>query len=76
MKRAGSIFSKSRRTILVVDDDIAVRKQVCAVLGQEHLYNILLANTGASAIQESKQHKGDIHLLLSDFQMRGMSGVD
>src|SRR5258708_2291631 len=39
-------------------------------------YNVLTANNGREAIQKSNDYKLDIHLLLSDFQMPEMSGVD
>ncbi len=39
-------------------------------------YNVLTAGTGSKALEQSRSFKGEIHLLLSDFQMPGMSGVD
>jgi len=39
-------------------------------------YNVLTASTGAKGLQQSREFKGEIHLLLSDFQMPRMSGVD
>jgi DNA-binding NtrC family response regulator len=63
-----------QKTILLVDDDPAILKLVSGFLAGD--YKILTASGGAAALQESGDYKGAIHLLLSDFQMPGMSGVD
>ena len=60
--------------ILVVDDDEALLKSVCGTL--EDVYNVLSANTGADALQQSKDSRSEIHVLLSDFQMPGMTGIE
>src|SRR5205814_3039878 len=46
-------------------------KSLCGTL--EEVYNVLSANTGADALQQSKDSKSEIHVLLSDFQMPGMT---
>ena len=65
-----------KKTILVVDDEPKVLSVVSGVL--DHIeYNILTAGTGAKGLHESREFKGEIDLLLADFQMPGgMSGVD
>jgi DNA-binding NtrC family response regulator len=62
------------RTILVVDDDPAVLTFVSGFLAAQ--YNVLIAHSGIDAVQLSKDFKEEIHLLLSDFSMAGMSGID
>jgi two-component system cell cycle sensor histidine kinase/response regulator CckA len=62
------------RTILVVDDDEVVLQLVSALLADK-CYNILTATNGAGGLQRSRDFKGEIALLLSDFQMPQMSGV-
>jgi YesN/AraC family two-component response regulator len=37
---------------------------------------VLTAASGPEALQQSRDYKGEIDLLLSDFQMPGLSGVD
>jgi len=65
-----------KKTILVVDDDPNVLTLVSGLLVDSE-YNILTASTSAKALQQSREFKGEINLLLSDFQMpRGMSGAD
>jgi response regulator RpfG family c-di-GMP phosphodiesterase len=39
-------------------------------------YSVLAARSGEEALQQSKDCKYEIHLLLSDFQMPGMSGIE
>ncbi|MGA2714316.1 MAG: response regulator [Bryobacteraceae bacterium] len=65
-----------KKTILVVDDEPKVLSVVSGVL-KDSEYQILTATTGSTGLQQSREFKGEIDLLLSDFQMPGgMSGVD
>ena len=64
-----------QKTVLVVDDDAVVLKSVSAILADGN-YKVLTASSGSAALQQSRDCKSDIHLLLSDFQMTGMNGVD
>jgi DNA-binding NtrC family response regulator len=65
-----------KKTVLVVDDEPEVLAVVSGVLIDGE-YNILTASTGSLGLQQSRDFKGEIDLLLSDFQMPGgMSGVD
>jgi len=65
-----------RKTILIVDDEPKVLSVVSEVL-KDGQSDILTATTGPQGLQESREFKGEIDLLLSDFQMPGgMSGVD
>ena len=63
------------KTILVVDDDPDILRVVVALLANSE-YNVLTAASGSTALQQSRGYPGEIHLLLSDFQMPGMSGID
>ena len=65
---------RDKRTILVVDDDATIRATVCALLGRD--YKVLSAAGGKEALQASKDSASEIHLLLSDFQMPEMSGIE
>jgi two-component system cell cycle sensor histidine kinase/response regulator CckA len=60
-------------TILLVEDEAAVRSLVCGVLEQGG-YKVLLARNGEDALVVSEQHKGPIHLLLTDVVMPEMGG--
>ena len=65
----------NQRTILVVDDDPVILKFVSRLLIDSD-YHVLTATSGVTALQQSKDYKGEIHLLLSDFQMPVMSGIE
>ena len=60
-------------TILVVEDDAAVRQLVCTIL-QEAGYQALRARHGSDALQICQQHDGKIDLVLTDLVMPQMSG--
>jgi len=65
----------NQKTILVVDDDPTTLELVSEMfLGGN--YNILTATSGENAIRQATDYKGEIHLLLSDFQMPGISGIE
>ena len=57
-----------RHTILLVDDDAAMRRLVEATLADDE-YVILHASSGAEAIETARQHRPD--LLLLDVHMPG-----
>ncbi len=63
------------RTILFADDDGQLQKFVAALLIKCG-YNLIAANDGITALQKARQFDGVIHLLLSDVDMPGMSGIE
>jgi DNA-binding NtrC family response regulator len=65
---------QNQKTIFIVDDDPAMRSYVSALLAG--IYHILISGSGDEALLQARAYKGEIHLLLSDFQMPGMSGVE
>jgi DNA-binding NtrC family response regulator len=62
-------------TILVVDDNEAVRKVVAAILEQAN-FRVLVAKGGSDALKAAGELDGKIDLLLSDVDMPEMSGPD
>ena len=64
-----------QRTILLVDDDGQLQKVVSAMLIKAG-YNVILAIDGKDAIQKALEFDGVIHLLLSDIEMPGMTGIE
>src|SRR5919112_6076070 len=60
-------------TILVVEDEAAVRKLTCRILSREG-YNVLSASDGDAALSAWDEHAGEIDLVLTDVVMPGMSG--
>ncbi len=65
---------QNQKTLLVVDDDPIVLNVVSAALADD--YHILRASSGLEAVEKSNDSQSEIHLLLSDFQMPGMTGVE
>jgi CheY-like chemotaxis protein len=59
--------------ILVVEDEASVRRLTARVLAK-HGYTVLSAASGVEAIELSADYPGEIHLLLTDVVMPGMSG--
>jgi hypothetical protein len=64
---------RKSETILVVEDEEEVRQLVREFLAGKG-YTILEARDGTEAIQLAQQHRGPIHLLVTDVVMPGMSG--
>jgi PAS domain S-box-containing protein len=67
-KVAPAAVRGGRETILVVEDEVAVRDLVCNVLSG-HGYKILQAETGVKALDVWHQNKRKIDLLLTDLVM-------
>jgi len=67
--------SNNLSTILVVDDEEAVRRFVHTVLTQVG-YRVLQAPGGLEAMSVTLSFVGDISLVVSDMFMPGVSGLD
>jgi len=70
-------MSSARRTktILVVDDEDAVRGLICTVLRQGG-YRVLEAGDGETAARIHGCHRGRIDLLLTDIGLPGQNGCE
>jgi two-component system cell cycle sensor histidine kinase/response regulator CckA len=60
-------------TVLVVDDEEAVRRLACQMLTWTG-YQALEARHGREALSTIEQYPGPIHLVLTDIKMPGMNG--
>ncbi len=72
-ERAAQKLPRATQTVLLVEDEAAVRALVRNVLVSSG-YTVLEATAGQEALQVSEQHQGPIHLLLTDVIMPGMGG--
>ncbi len=62
-------------TVLLVEDNAEVRRYTAGVLASSG-YHVLEAADGAAALTLVREYKGDIHVLVTDVIMPGMSGKD
>ena len=62
-----------KHTILIVDDEEMILKSIVRVLRNEN-YQILTAQSGEKGLTVLKED--DVHLVISDQKMPGMSGLD
>jgi len=67
--------SVGNETVLVVDDNDAVRGVTATALRRKG-YRVLQAESGAMAIEASRNEPGVIHLLVTDVAMPQMSGPE
>jgi two-component system cell cycle sensor histidine kinase/response regulator CckA len=62
-------------TLLVVEDDPALRRLTCIML-EAGGYTVFAEQTAAAAIAFAEVHAGPIHLALTDVVMPGMNGAE
>jgi two-component system cell cycle sensor histidine kinase/response regulator CckA len=62
-------------TVLLVEDEEQLRHLTKRVL-ERSLYTVLEAGNAPDALRVAREHKGPIHLLLTDVVMPGMSGPE
>ena len=72
---AGRRLRTTARTVLVVDDEPEVLEVATEILRRVG-YAVLEAPDGAAALEVAARHPGEIHLLVTDMVMPGMSGRD
>ncbi len=66
---------RGSETILVAEDDVNVRELTVQIL-KEHGYQVLTASNAGEALSLIDQHRGKVHLLLTDVIMPDLSGRD
>ena len=71
----GRRLRTTARTVLVVDDEPEVLELAAEILRRVG-YTVLEATDGANALEVAGRHEGEIHLLVTDMVMPGMSGRD
>jgi PAS domain S-box-containing protein len=74
-KAAGASTEEGNETILLVEDQAAVRAFTYAAL-KRHGYCVIEAADGEEAMAVAGQHPGRIHLLLTDVVLPGMNGKE
>jgi CheY-like chemotaxis protein len=69
------VDNRGRETVLVVEDEDAVRALASRSLKSQG-YNVLTAGNAEEALNVAERFNGVIHLLLTDVVMPGMKGPD
>jgi DNA-binding response OmpR family regulator len=64
-----------KKTILLAEDEEPYRSALLALL-KKGGYNVIVGMDGLDALEKARDHKGEIHLLLSDVQMPRMTGIE
>lgn len=72
-QRRAQVPSRGSETILLVEDDEAIRKLAREVLEMSG-YEILESRNADEALVFCEKYKGEIHLMLTDIVMPGLSG--
>ena len=67
--------ARSRATVLLVEDEEAVRTPVRRILAREEI-TVIEAGTGEDALRASDAHVGPIDLVITDVVMPGMDGPE
>jgi len=62
------------KTVLIVDDNAEILSVISRFLQDE--YKVLVADSGSMALEQARKYDGEIHLLLTDFEMPVMSGIE
>ncbi len=64
---------RGTETILLVEDEDPVRRVLETML-KRHGYQVLASASSKDALAAAEQHRGEIHLLITDIMLPGMSG--
>lgn len=67
--------SEERLRILIVDDDLSVRKILYRIL-ESGGYDVLSASNGPEALAIFRRASPPVDLLITDYNMPGMNGVE
>jgi signal transduction histidine kinase len=73
--RIAPLVATGPDVVLVVEDEVAVRRLVTRMLGR-HGYTVLDAGGADEALAIAEQYAGPIHLVVSDVVMPGIGGAE
>lgn len=73
--RGGMQAARAGETILLVEDEPAIRQALSRVL-TGHGYRVIEASNGGEALRVAEETKGEIDLMLTDVMMPGIGGKE
>ncbi len=68
-------MSVETKTILLVEDEELLRGMLADLLRFDD-YNVLEANNGDEAVAAADSHSGPLHLVITDINLHGMTGME
>ena len=68
-------LTEGRETVLVIEDEAPVRRTVEQILRMSG-YQVLTAEDGQAALEVCAAHRGRIHVVLTDFVMPRLGGLE
>lgn len=73
LERTGDRLERARPTIMVVDDELAVRESFAAILEDD--YDLAMAESGEEALAELRT-RNDINMVFLDYKLPGIDGLE
>lgn len=64
------------KTVMVVDDDRAMRTLLCRMLARMKIAKLVEANGGRQALEELERAGAPVDLIVCDWNMPGMTGIE
>jgi DNA-binding response OmpR family regulator len=62
--------------VLLVDDDPQIRRLLVTLLNRHGSFHVMTAASGEEALNLSRNHSEEIDILITDFEMGSMSGLE
>ena len=62
--------------VLLVDDDPQIRRLLVSLLKRDGSFHVMTATSGEEALDLSRNHSEKIDMLITDFEMGSMSGIE
>jgi len=75
MPNETAVVSRAVR-VLLVDDDPQIRRLLANLLARAGTFYVMTASSGEEALDLSRNHPGKIDILITDFEMGRVSGVE
>jgi len=73
-QKKSETFKGNGEVILVVDDDVNVRKTLASLLGNLN-FRVMTASNGTDAIVQATDYRADMYAIITDFHMPHIGGL-